>query len=67
MTDAPYLTHREAALALLNGKCRLNRRSGQFLGQLAVDASPMSEAQANWLAKLLERAGLPEMAEGEAA
>ena len=66
MTDIPYRTHREAALALLNGNSTLSRKAGQFLGQLAVDASPMSEAQANWLAKLLERATLPELVEGGA-
>lgn len=51
--------HRDAALALLNGGFRLTRKAGQFLGQLAVDRSPMSEAQADWLAKLLAKHGLP--------
>ncbi len=64
MTDRPFTNHRDAALALLNGNYRLSRKAGQFLGQLAVDPSPMSEAQADWLAKLLDRAGLPPMAEG---
>ena len=64
MTDRPFINHRDAALALLNGNYRLSRKAGQFLGQLAVDPSPMSEAQADWLAKLLDRAGLPPMAEG---
>lgn len=67
MTDSPFPNHRAAALALLNGNHRLSRKAGQFLGQLAVDSTPMSEAQANWLAKLLDRAGLPPMAEGGAA
>jgi hypothetical protein len=66
MTDRPFSSHREAALALLNGDNRLSRKAGQFLGQLAVDSSPMSEAQANWQAKLLIRAGLPPLIEGEA-
>lgn len=66
MTERPFKSHRAAALALLNGAYRLSRKAGQFLGQLAVDASPMSEAQANWLAKLLERAALPPLMEGEA-
>jgi len=66
MTERPFPDHRQAALALLNGTSRLSRRAGQFLGQLAVDSTPMSEAQANWLAKLLDRAGLPPMAEGGA-
>lgn len=66
MTDRPFLNHREAALALLNGNYRLSRKAGQFLGQLAVDPTPISEAQADWLGKLLNRAGLPPLAEGGA-
>ena len=66
MTDRPFPDHRAAALALLNGTSRLSRKAGQFLGQLAVDSTPMSEAQADWLAKLLDRAGLPPLAEGGA-
>jgi hypothetical protein len=66
MADAPFRQHRAAALALLNGEYRLSRKAGQFLGQLVVDASPISEAQAYWLAKLLERAGLPPLAVGDA-
>lgn len=67
MTERPFSDHRAAALALLKGTSRLSRKAGQFLGQLAVDSTPMSEAQADWLAKLLDRAGLPPMAEGGAA
>lgn len=58
MVDA-FRNHREAALALLNGRYRLTRSAGQFLGQLAVDPSPMSDKQAAWLSKLLEKNGLP--------
>ena len=66
MTDKPFPTHRLAALALLNvGQC-LSRKAGQFLGQLAVDPAPMSELQTEWLAKLLDRADLPPLAEGGA-
>lgn len=57
--DKAFTDHREAALALLNGGHPLTRKAGQFLGQLAVDVSPMSEAQADWLAKLLHKHGLP--------
>ena len=64
MIEPSFPNHRQAALALLNGNHRINRKAGQFLGQLAVDSSTMTEAQANWLAKLLNRAGLPSLAEG---
>lgn len=66
MTERPFPDHRAAALALLTCSHRLSRKAGQFLGQLAVDSTAMSEAQADWLAKLLDRAGLPPMAEGGA-
>lgn len=58
MIDRPFPNHRQAALALLNAEQKQSRRAGQFLGQLAVDPSPMSDAQSEWLAKLLDRAGL---------
>lgn len=64
MSKLQFLTHRDAALALLTGGTRLSRKAGQFLGQLAVDPSPMSEAQSAWLAKLLERADLPAHIDG---
>ena len=66
MIKLPFPDHRQTALALLNGNQRLSRKAGQFLGQLAVDPSPMSEAQADWLAKLVERADLAPLAEGGA-
>lgn len=62
MTDRPFPDHRSAALALLSGGYRLTRKAGQFLGQIAVDTTELTEAQANWLAKLLEKAGLPPLA-----
>ena len=61
-TGAPFSDHRQAALALLSGDSRLNRKAGQFLGQLAVDPAPMTARQADWLAKLLDRAQLPPLA-----
>lgn len=64
MTDRHFQNQRDAALALLQGNQRQTRKAGQFLGQLAVDDTPMSEAQADWLAKLLSRAGLPPLAKG---
>ena len=66
MTDRPFPDHRQAALALLTGNHRLSRKAGQFLGQLAVDSSPVSEKQADWLANLLDRANLPPLAKGGA-
>ena len=63
--SAPFSNHRDAALALLTDHHRkLNRRCGQFLGQLAVEDFDLSDKQADWLAKLLERAGLPSLASG---
>lgn len=65
MTSAMIFTsHKEAALALLNSGTRLTRRSGSFLGQLVVDPTPMSDAQRDWLAKLLQRADLPALEDG---
>ena len=63
MSEQQLSEYRQAALALLNGHHRLSRKAGQFLGQLAVDPSPLSDAQAYWLAKLLERAGMPPLDE----
>ena len=66
MTDRPFSNHRQAALVLLTGNYRLSRKEGQFLGQIAVDDTPLSARQAEWLAKLLDRAGLPPLTEGGA-
>jgi hypothetical protein len=62
----PFADQRTAALALLNGYSRLTRKAGSFLGQLAVDPTPLSEAQLEWLQTLLDRADLPPL-EMEAA
>lgn len=62
----PFTNHRAAALALLNGTSRLSRGAGGFLGQLAAYPAPMTKKQADWLAKLLEGAGLPPLVEGGA-
>lgn len=66
MTERLFSDHRQAALVLLNGNHRISRKAGQFLGQLAVDSMPMSEAQADWLDKLLLRHALTSMVEGGA-
>ncbi len=63
MTEAPFHGHRAAALALLNLGGKLTRKAGSFLGQLAVDPTPMSDAQRDWLTTLLERNGLPPLAQ----
>ena len=52
------------ALAILAHGEGLNRRSGQFLGQLVGDPYPLTEKQHAWLAKLAERAGMTEHMEG---
>ena len=59
---AQFPDHRQAALALLNGNHRLSRKAGSFLGQCAVDPTPMTNAQADWLGKLLDKNGLPPLA-----
>jgi hypothetical protein len=52
---------RDAALALLNQGGRLTRKAGSFLGQLCTDPTPMTDLQRDWLAGLLEKAGLPSL------
>lgn len=66
MTDVPYTHHRQAALALLSQCPDLPHKTAGFAGHVCV-AIELSEKQRNWLAKLLEKAGLPPMAEGEQA
>lgn len=67
MTDQPFTHHRAAALALLNSGMVLTRKAGSFLGQIVADATPMTAAQHDWLAKLLDRASLPPLAGGGAS
>ena len=55
---------RAAALALLNAEFRLTRKAGSFLGQLAAEPGPLSDAQESWIATLLERGKLPPLSEG---
>jgi hypothetical protein len=64
---APFDNQRDAALALLNKGDRLTRKAGSFLGQLAVDDTPLTEAQRSWLATLLERGGFGPLQEGGAS
>jgi len=65
--NKPFASQRDAALALLTSDTPMTRKAGSFLGQLVVDPSPMTDAQAAWLEKLLERAGLPQMSNGGGA
>ncbi len=61
----PFPNQRGAALALLNDETqRLARKAGSFLGQLAVDETPLTPKQREWLTTLLERAGLSALADG---
>lgn len=55
----PFTDHGSAALALLQVGKRLSRKAGSFLGQCVVDPTPLSDRQLDWLAVLLDRAGLP--------
>jgi hypothetical protein len=64
MTDQSFSSHRLAALAILNSGTRLSRKEGSFLGQIAADPNPLTARQAEWLAKLFERAGLLSMPKG---
>lgn len=57
----PFENVREAALALLLSEQRLTRKAGSFLGQCAVDPAPLTDAQADWLGALLDRAKLPQV------
>ena len=59
-----FSDHRQAALALLNGDYRLTRMAGRFLGQLAVDSTPLSDAQAEWLDRLLVKHRLAPLTRG---
>jgi len=63
--NAPFVSPRKAALALLNSESTLTRKAGSFLGQVVADPSPLTEAQCEWLKKLLERAGLPSIQNGD--
>jgi hypothetical protein len=63
--DRPFTSHRQAALALLNRCPNLSHKEASFLGHVCV-ADALSDKQRDWLAKLLERHGLPPLAEGGA-
>jgi hypothetical protein len=49
---------RRDALAILNHAEWLTRKAGSFLGQCAVDETPLTDRQETWFEQLAERAGL---------
>lgn len=65
MTERPFPNHRQAALTLLGERPGLSHKEAGFLGHVCV-APALSERQQAWLVKLLERNGLPPLAEGGA-
>lgn len=65
MTERPFPDHRTAALALLSECPALSHKAAGFLGHVCV-APVMSDRQRDWLLKLLDRNGLPPLAEGGA-
>ena len=62
----PFSTPQEAALALLNSGSLRTKQQGSLSGQVAVDRTPLTPSQSEWLGKLLTRAGLPPLVEGDA-
>lgn len=65
--SAAFTDHRQAALALLSGGHRMSMSAGQFLGQIIVLPKPLSEKQYAWLSTLLEKHGLPPLADHHAS
>lgn len=61
------MTLSDSAFALFeahrSGKAPLSRSGGSFVGQCLADPQPLTEKQARWLGKLLERAELPQIKE----
>lgn len=55
--------HRQAALSLLCKCTDLSHKEAGFLGNVSV-AGKLSSKQREWLARLLERHGLPQVTEG---
>lgn len=56
--------HKGAAIAVLERGSDLNRKTGQFLGTVAVQDEPLSEKQRRWLDDLLNKHGLPALEDG---
>lgn len=64
MAAEPFISHQAAAMALLTSGAALRPKEGQFAGGVAFDANPLTPKQANWLAILLDRHGLPPLSDG---
>ena len=62
MTEHPFLHHRQAALALLGQFPELPHKTAGFLGHVCV-ASDLTAKQRDWLVKLLDRNGMPQLIE----
>ncbi len=62
------MTNSEAAYALVTahreGAVVLTRAAGSFCGELIADPRPLTPKQADWLDKLLAKAGLAAIGEG---
>lgn len=59
MSDAlTFEQRRKIALQILTLGEGTSRRGGAFLGQCAVDASPLTEKQYAWFVALADRAGI---------
>lgn len=58
-----FATHREAAMAVITSGAALRPKEGQFLGGIAFDLNPLTDKQDEWLRILLDKHGLPPLAE----
>ena len=66
ITGEAYPTVQVAALALLDAGLKLNDAAGYFLADCVLDREPLTPTHRDYLALLLERAGMPPLAEGGA-
>lgn len=61
--SAPFTTASAAAWAVLDAArastTKVSRKAVGFLGETALDPTPLSEKQGKWLVSLLDKAGLP--------
>jgi len=64
--SAPFIDFRAAARALIASDAPLSEREGQFCGGMAYRLNPATEKQLRWLGIILNKHGLPPIAEGGA-